>query len=213
MLKRRAVAGWQVKPGAAGTGDVEFTAPRRARRGRLARRGEPRRPHRPGAPAAARHGQHRQDRHDARAAAPNGASRWRSSWSRTRSASKYELRGTESVGPKIGEELMRSGILAVVATHGRHRDLRLVPLRMAVRRRRPDRHAARRDLDRRPLRAAQARLQPDGARRAADHRRLLDQRHRRDLRPRAREHAALQEAGPDRAARTSQHQRDAVAHA
>ena len=30
--------------------------------------------------------------------------------------SNYELRGTESVGPKIGEELMRNGILAVVAT-------------------------------------------------------------------------------------------------
>src|SRR5262249_36842679 len=29
---------------------------------------------------------------------------------------KYELRGTESVGPKIGEELMHSGIWAVVAT-------------------------------------------------------------------------------------------------
>jgi preprotein translocase subunit SecF len=29
---------------------------------------------------------------------------------------KYELRGTESVGPKIGEELMQSGILAVIAT-------------------------------------------------------------------------------------------------
>ena len=29
---------------------------------------------------------------------------------------KYELRGTESVGPKIGEELMHSGIIAVLAT-------------------------------------------------------------------------------------------------
>jgi preprotein translocase SecF subunit len=30
--------------------------------------------------------------------------------------SNYELRGTESVGPKIGDELMRSGIWAVIAT-------------------------------------------------------------------------------------------------
>ena len=30
----------------------------------------------------------------------------------------YELRGTESVGPKIGDELMRSGIWAVLATMG-----------------------------------------------------------------------------------------------
>ena len=32
--------------------------------------------------------------------------------------SKYELRGTESVGPKIGEELMHSGIIAVLVTLG-----------------------------------------------------------------------------------------------
>jgi preprotein translocase subunit SecF len=30
----------------------------------------------------------------------------------------YELRGTESVGPKIGEELMHNGIIAVLATLG-----------------------------------------------------------------------------------------------
>ena len=30
----------------------------------------------------------------------------------------YEIRGTESVGPKIGDELMRSGIWAVLATMG-----------------------------------------------------------------------------------------------
>ena len=124
---------------------------------------------------------------------------------------KYELRGTESVGPKIGAELMHSGVIAVLATLARHRHLRLVPLRMAVRRRRPDRAAARRDLDARPVRAAAARFQPDRARRAADHRRLLDQRHGGDLRPRAREHAALQEDGPDRAAEL-QHQRDAGPH-
>jgi len=31
---------------------------------------------------------------------------------------QYELRGTESVGPKIGEELMHSGVIAVLATLG-----------------------------------------------------------------------------------------------
>jgi preprotein translocase subunit SecF len=31
-------------------------------------------------------------------------------------SSKYDLRGTESVGPKIGEELMHSGVIAVLVT-------------------------------------------------------------------------------------------------
>jgi len=31
-------------------------------------------------------------------------------------SSQYDLRGTESVGPKIGEELMHSGVIAVLAT-------------------------------------------------------------------------------------------------
>ncbi len=31
-------------------------------------------------------------------------------------SAKYDLRGTESVGPKIGEELMHSGVIAVLAT-------------------------------------------------------------------------------------------------
>jgi preprotein translocase SecF subunit len=31
-------------------------------------------------------------------------------------SAKYELRGTESVGPKIGEELMHSGVIAVLVT-------------------------------------------------------------------------------------------------
>ena len=31
-------------------------------------------------------------------------------------SNQYELRGTESVGPKIGDELMHSGIWAVIAT-------------------------------------------------------------------------------------------------
>ena len=33
-------------------------------------------------------------------------------------SSKYDLRGTESVGPKIGEELMHSGVIAVLITMG-----------------------------------------------------------------------------------------------
>jgi preprotein translocase SecF subunit len=31
-------------------------------------------------------------------------------------SAKYDLRGTESVGPKIGEELMHSGVIAVLVT-------------------------------------------------------------------------------------------------
>ena len=136
-----------------------------ARRRRLARRGEPGRPHPAGAPATARQRQHRAHRHDASSSAPNGASRWRSSWSRTRSGDQYEI-----ARHRIGRPQDRRG--ADAQRHlgggrhaGRDRDLCLVPLRMAVRRRRPDRAAARRAVDRRHLRAVPSRLQPDRARR------------------------------------------------
>ena len=56
-------------------------------------------------------------------------------------------------------------------------------LRVQVRGRRHPRARARRHHLGRDLHAARAHLQPDGARRGADDRRLLDQRHDRHLRP------------------------------
>ena len=111
VMKHRAGDGWSVKPGPADTGDVEFTAPGALDAGRLARCGEPGRPHRPGAPAAARQHQHR--------ASIDMTPDQRAEWCQQVAiklvedtiGDKYELRGTESVGPKIGEELMHSGVI------------------------------------------------------------------------------------------------------
>ncbi len=84
--------------------------------------------------------------------------------------SNYELRGTESVGPKIGDELMRSGIWAVIAT--------MVAIAIYVWVRFEWQFAIGAliamlhdvDLDDRHLRAVPTRLQPHGAGRGADHR-------------------------------------------
>ncbi|HET6196234.1 MAG TPA: protein translocase subunit SecF, partial [Acetobacteraceae bacterium] len=115
VMKRRAGDGWNVKPGPAGTGDVEFVAP-----GPL-----------DGASwrdAVSRVGLTLQDRALPRgtvnAAKIDMTPEQRAEWCQQVAiklvedtiGNQFELRGTESVGPKIGEELMRSGVIAVVAT-------------------------------------------------------------------------------------------------
>jgi preprotein translocase subunit SecF len=115
VMKTRAGNGWSVKPGPADTGDVEFTAPG-ALDGAAWR------------DAVSRVGLTLQDR-----ALPRGTVNLakiemtpdqRAEWCQQVAikliedtiGSQYELRGTESVGPKIGEELMHNGVLAVLAT-------------------------------------------------------------------------------------------------
>ena len=115
VMVKRAGAGWQVKPGAQGTGDVEFTAPR-AFDG-------------PGwRDAVSRVGLTVLERQLPRGTTPTAkvdmSPEQRAEWCQQVAikmvedaiGDKYELRGTESVGPKIGDELMSSGIIAVLAT-------------------------------------------------------------------------------------------------
>ncbi|MCA0304965.1 MAG: protein translocase subunit SecF [Proteobacteria bacterium] len=115
VMLNRAGAGWQVKPGAAGTGDVEFTSP--------------------GAldavtwrDAISRVGLTVQERQLPRGTVNTAkidmSVEQQAEWCQQVAikevedaiGAKYEMRGTESVGPKIGEELMTSGIYAVLAT-------------------------------------------------------------------------------------------------
>jgi len=115
VMKRRAGQGWAVKPGPANTGDIEFTAP-----GALDPTGW--------RDAVSRVGLTIQERQ-----LPRGATNTakidmtleqRAEWCQQVAikvvedaiSGQYELRGTESVGPKIGDELMHSGIWAVIAT-------------------------------------------------------------------------------------------------
>ena len=115
VMKRRAGSGWAVKPGPANTGDIEFASP-----GALDPIGW--------RDAVSRVGLTIQERQ-----LPRGATNTakidmtleqRAEWCQQVAikvvedtiSGQYELRGTESVGPKIGDELMRSGIWAVVAT-------------------------------------------------------------------------------------------------
>ncbi|MGD9883114.1 MAG: protein translocase subunit SecF [Reyranella sp.] len=115
VLKRRAGNGWSIKPGAAGTGDVEFTAP--SALDAVGWRD-----------AVSRVGLTVQERQLPRGSvntakvemSPDQRAEWCQQVAiklvEDAIGDKYELRGTESVGPKIGDELMRSGILAIVAT-------------------------------------------------------------------------------------------------
>jgi preprotein translocase subunit SecF len=117
VMKRRAGSGWAVKPGPANTGDIEFTAP-----GALDPVGW--------RDAVSRVGLTIQERQLPRGATNNAkidmTLEQRAEWCQQVAikvvedtiSSQYELRGTESVGPKIGDELMHSGIWAVVATLG-----------------------------------------------------------------------------------------------
>ena len=147
VMKRRAGDGWTVKPGPASTGDVEFTAPGALDAANWR-------------DAVSRVGltvQERQlPRGNTNTARIDMTPDQRAEWCQQVAiklvedtiGDKYELRGTESVGPKIGARADAQRRDRRARHPGRHRDLCVVPLRMAVRRRRPDRAAARRDLDR-----------------------------------------------------------------
>ncbi|MDP1752013.1 MAG: protein translocase subunit SecF [Reyranella sp.] len=117
VMQKRAGAGWQVKPGPAGTGDVELTSP-------TALEGAGWRD------AASRVGltivERQLPRGTTATAKIDMTPEQRAEWCQQVAiklvedaiGSNYELRGTESVGPKIGDELMLSGIWAVLATMG-----------------------------------------------------------------------------------------------
>lgn len=117
VMKRRAGDGWSAKAGAANTGDVEFTAPTPldsvAWRDAVSRAGLTI--------------QERQlPRGNSNVAKIEMTVEQRAEWCQQVAiklvedtiGGGYELRGTESVGPKIGDELMRGGIIAVLATMG-----------------------------------------------------------------------------------------------
>ena len=117
VMKKRAGAGWGVKPGPANTGDVEFSAP--SALDSVGWRD-----------AVSRVGLTVQERLLPRGSAntvkiemtPEQRAEWCQQVAiklvEDAIGSKYELRGTESVGPKIGAELMHTGIWAVLATLG-----------------------------------------------------------------------------------------------
>jgi preprotein translocase subunit SecF len=115
IMQKRAGAGWQVRPGAAGTGNVEFTSP--SALDAVAWR-----------EAVSRAGLTVQERQLPRGTVNTAkiemSPEQQAEWCQQVAiklvedviGAKYEIRGTESVGPKIGGELMESGILAVIAT-------------------------------------------------------------------------------------------------
>ncbi|MGH8431832.1 MAG: protein translocase subunit SecF, partial [Solimonas sp.] len=115
VMKRRAGDGWSVKPGPANTGDVEFAAPSALDAASWR-------------DAVSRVGLTIQERQLPRGTVNNAkidmTHEQRAEWCQQVAIKlvedairdKYDLRGTESVGPKIGEELMQSGVIAVVAT-------------------------------------------------------------------------------------------------
>lgn len=117
VMKRRAGDGWSVKPGAAGTGDIEFTAPSGLDAANWR-------------DAVSRVGLTIQERQLPRGTVNTAkidmTPEQRAEWCQQVAiklvedaiGDNYELRGTESVGPKIGEELMHNGIIAVLATLG-----------------------------------------------------------------------------------------------
>ena len=115
VMKRRAGDGWSVKPGPDNTGDVVFTAPGALDAANWR-------------DAVSRAGltvQERQlPRGNTNTARIDMTPDQRAEWCQQVAiklvedtiGDKYELRGTESVGPKIGAELMHSGVIAVLAT-------------------------------------------------------------------------------------------------
>src|SRR5882757_3043269 len=115
VMKRRAGNGWSVKPGPPAGGDVEFTAAGALDAANWR-------------DAVSRAGltvQERQmPRGNTNSARIDMTPDQRAEWCQQVAiklvedaiGDKYELRGTESVGPKIGGELMHSGVMAVLAT-------------------------------------------------------------------------------------------------
>jgi preprotein translocase subunit SecF len=115
VMKRRAGDGWSVKPGPSGTGDVEFNAPRA-----LDAAGWRDAVSRVGLTVLER----QLPRGTTNTAKIDMTHDQRAEWCQQVAiklvenaiSAKYDLRGTESVGPKIGEELMHSGVIAVLVT-------------------------------------------------------------------------------------------------
>jgi preprotein translocase subunit SecF len=115
VMKRRAGAGWGVKPGGQGTGDVIFTAPNQ-----LDSAGWRDAVSRVGLTVLERE----LPRANTNTAKIDMTPDQRAEWCQQVAikvvddaiSDKYDIRGTESVGPKIGSELMHSGIIAVLAT-------------------------------------------------------------------------------------------------
>jgi preprotein translocase SecF subunit len=115
VMKRRVGQGWSVKPGPANTGDVQFTAPNSLDAAGWR-------------DAVSQVGLTIQERQLPRGTTTTAridmSPEQRAEWCQQVAiklvedtiSGQYELRGTESVGPKVGEELMHSGIWAVVAT-------------------------------------------------------------------------------------------------
>ena len=115
VMKRRAGDGWTVKPGPDSTGDIVFTAPGALDAANWR-------------DAVSRAGltvQERQlPRGNTNTARIDMTPDQRAEWCQQVAiklvedtiGDKYELRGTELVGPKIGAELMHSGVIAVLAT-------------------------------------------------------------------------------------------------
>jgi preprotein translocase subunit SecF len=115
VMKRRAGDGWSVKPGPDNTGDVVFTAPGGLDAANWR-------------DAVSRAGLTLQERQlprgNTNTARIDMTPDQRAEWCQQVAiklvedtiGDKYELRGTESVGPKIGAELMHSGVIAVLAT-------------------------------------------------------------------------------------------------
>jgi preprotein translocase subunit SecF len=116
VMKQRAGNGWSVKPSPdTHVGDVEFTAP-----GSLDAAGWRDAVSRVGLTVLER----QLPRGTTNTAKIDMTSEQRAEWCQQVAiklvedaiSSKYDLRGTESVGPKIGEELMHSGVIAVLVT-------------------------------------------------------------------------------------------------
>ncbi|MBS0224636.1 MAG: protein translocase subunit SecF [Proteobacteria bacterium] len=117
VMKRRAGNGWSVKPGASGTGDVVFTGP-----SQLDSAGWRDAVSRVGLTVLERE----LPRNNTNTVKIDMTPEQRAEWCQQVAikvvddaiSEKYDIRGTESVGPKIGAELMHSGIIAVLATLG-----------------------------------------------------------------------------------------------
>ena len=117
VMKRRAGDGWTVKPGPAGTGDVEFSSPGALDAANWR-------------DAVSRLGLTVQERQLPRGSVNTAKIEMtpdqRAEWCQQVAirlvedtiGDRYDIRGTEAVGPKVGAELMHNGILAVIATLG-----------------------------------------------------------------------------------------------
>jgi preprotein translocase SecF subunit len=115
VMKRRVGNGWSVKPGAEGTGDVVFTGPKQ-----LDAAGWRDAVSRVGLTVLERE----LPRANTNTVKIEMTPEQRAEWCQQVAikvvddaiSNQYDIRGTESVGPKVGSELMHTGIIAVLAT-------------------------------------------------------------------------------------------------